>query len=159
MGRRRPFSRIWVPPLLLERSAGIPRKETSRSFRQAGKIGRWVAFRGSQTKSPPTSFLAVQRYPPEANSHHPNLWTFGRRARQFRVTFVFKRSRAPFVARDLVSSATAAVPYNNPWRTAAARPGRTEIGSGWNFRFCGRSAESAETRGPSEARPQRLKCS
>ena len=28
---------------------------------------------------------------------------FGRRARQFRLTYVFKRSRAPFVARDLVS--------------------------------------------------------
>ena len=47
--------------------------------------------------------------------------------RQFRLTYVFKRSRAPSVARDLVSSGAAAVPYNYPWRTAAARPGRQKL--------------------------------
>ena len=32
------------------------------------------------------------------------------------------------MARNLVSSAAAAVPYNYPWSTAATRPGRREIG-------------------------------
>jgi len=47
---------MWVPPLLLERGAGIPRKETSRSLRQAGKIGQWGGI--SEEPNPiPTYFF------------------------------------------------------------------------------------------------------
>ena len=77
----------------------------------------------------------------------------------FRLTYVFKRSRAPFVARDLVSKRGCSRALYLPPKhgCSEARPKRT--GPEQDSRLQRPSAESAETRGPSEARPQRLKCS
>ena len=100
----------------------------------AGSISKWGGISEELNPIYNIFFRVIVICQLEATDHYSDILTFGCRARQFRLTYVFKRSRAPFVARDLVSSAAAAVPYNNPWRTAAARPGRKKF-VGLGFRL------------------------
>ena len=78
---------------------------------------------------------------------------------RFRLTYVFKRSCAPFVARNLVFAAFAAAHSNLPKMRGCneARPDRNWGEQGLQLQRP--PAESAKTRGASEASPQRLKCS
>ena len=75
----------------------------------------------------------------------------------FRLTYVFKRSCAPSVARNLAAARSQPRILTSPKCAAATRPGRTGIGESRDCSFSGRLAESAKTRGASESEPAALK--